>query len=183
MKYFFLIYALLTKEFFIFKQIVVQATLERYSMNSKWIFKRIAKFPPKEALPASLAQSCTCPSNRVLLKGASAFPLGGFAGLGTAGPSFFAQLLFSNSMAESASFKFSESWNQSIYPGDTHCCSLFTHPDCFPQGAHTTYRVTCSLSLFVLSFHQDKGNSVSFLASVTPGTCVRNALYIFVFKN
>ena len=93
MKYFFLIYALLTKEFFIFKQIVVQATLERYSMNSKWIFKRIAKFPPKEALPASLAQSCTCPSNRVLLKGASAFPLGGFAGLGTVGPSYFAVTL------------------------------------------------------------------------------------------
>lgn len=84
------------KFFFIFKQIVVQAILERYSMNSKWVFKRIAKFPPKEALPASLAQSCTCPSKRVLLKCASAFPLGGFARFGTAGPSFFAQLLFSN---------------------------------------------------------------------------------------
>ena len=164
------------KKVFIFKEIVVPATLERYSTNGEWTFKWIAKFPPKEALPASLAQSCACPSYGVLLKCASYFPTRGFARLSAPLGRPFCTVALQQ-----------QAW-QTLYPSSSASPGMnppalptLHAPWPCPSGRCTPYKAPWLSSLFVSSFCQDKGNSVSFPTSATPGTyyttCVRNALY------
>ena len=118
------------KKVFIFKEIVVPATLERYSMNGEWTFKRIAKFPPKEALPASLAQSCACPLYGVLSNVQVTSPLGGSPDSLFRWVVLFAQLHFSNKHGRPCILQVQRVLER------THLhCLLFTRHDRVPQGA------------------------------------------------